>query len=75
MPLRRRRSHYQQLTRTIERDCVIGLHDVRDFLSTILQKDLARMYPLCMIVGCNGQEMVLLQEDRIPGSHVAQLRR
>ncbi|GFY31263.1 DDE_3 domain-containing protein [Trichonephila clavipes] len=64
MPLRRRTSHYQQLPE-IE----------RDFLSTKLHKDLDGMYPLCIIVESSDQGMVLPQEDRIPGSHVALLRR
>ncbi|GBN85764.1 hypothetical protein AVEN_84072-1 [Araneus ventricosus] len=45
-----------------------------DFLSAILQKDLAGMYPLCMIVDSSGQGKVLPQEDRVPGGHVALLR-
>ena len=43
-----------------------------DFLSAILQKDLAGMYPLCMIVGGHGK--VLSQEDQVPGDHVPLLR-
>ncbi|GFU52730.1 transposable element Tc1 transposase [Trichonephila clavipes] len=46
-----------------------------DFLSAILQKDVAEMYPLCMIVLSSDQGMVLLQEDRALGGHVALLRR
>jgi hypothetical protein len=45
-----------------------------DFLSAILQQDLAGMYPLCMIVGSSGQGQVPPQEDRVPGGHVPLLR-
>ncbi|GBN66271.1 hypothetical protein AVEN_232778-1 [Araneus ventricosus] len=65
MPLRRRRSHYQQLTE-FERGRVVGLREGGLF-SAILQKDLAGIYPLCMIVGRSGQGKVLPQEDRVPG--------
>ncbi|GBM39406.1 hypothetical protein AVEN_97023-1 [Araneus ventricosus] len=41
----------------------------------MLQKDLAGMYPLCMIAGSSGQGKVQPQEDRVPGGHVALLRR
>ncbi|GFU08566.1 adhesion G protein-coupled receptor B2 [Trichonephila clavipes] len=34
------------------------------FLATILQKDLAGMYPLSMIIGSSGVEIILPQEDR-----------
>ncbi|GBN23883.1 hypothetical protein AVEN_145391-1 [Araneus ventricosus] len=37
-----------------------------DFLSAILQKGLAGMYPLCMIVGSSCQRKVLPQGDRVP---------
>ncbi|GFU74218.1 calcitonin receptor [Trichonephila clavipes] len=37
-------------------------------------KDLDGMYPLCTIVGRSDQEMVLPQEDRVPGGQVALLR-
>ncbi|GBM24247.1 hypothetical protein AVEN_46030-1 [Araneus ventricosus] len=72
MPLRRRRSHYQQLTE-FERGRAVGLRE-GGFLSAIFQKDLAGMYPLCMIVGSSGQGKVLTHEDRVPGGHVALLR-
>ncbi|GFY09128.1 hypothetical protein TNCV_4663191 [Trichonephila clavipes] len=36
------------------------------FVSTILHKDLAEMYPFCKIVGSSSQGMVLSQEDRVP---------
>ncbi|GFX05444.1 uncharacterized protein TNCV_1007661 [Trichonephila clavipes] len=52
---------------------VIELREGR-FFSTISHKDLAGMYPLCMIVGSNGQGMVLPQEDRIPCGSEALLR-
>ncbi|GFW26186.1 transposable element Tc1 transposase [Trichonephila clavipes] len=45
-----------------------------DFISAVLQKDLAGMHTLCMIVLNSGQGMVLPQEDRIPGGLVALLR-
>ncbi|GBM00901.1 hypothetical protein AVEN_151363-1 [Araneus ventricosus] len=62
MPLRRRRSHYQQLTE-FEREA----YEKVDFLSAILQKGLVGMYPLCMIVGSSGQGKILPQEDRVSG--------
>ena len=46
-----------------------------DFLSVILQKDLAGMYPPCIVVESSDQERVLPQEDLVPGYHVALLRR
>ncbi|GFV33607.1 hypothetical protein TNCV_4567221 [Trichonephila clavipes] len=38
-----------------------------DFLSAILQKDLAGMYPLCIIKGNSGQGMVLPHKDPVLG--------
>ncbi|GFW08493.1 hypothetical protein TNCV_2775151 [Trichonephila clavipes] len=35
----------------------------------ILKKDMTGMYPLCMIVGSNGQGMIPSQEDWVPGGH------
>ncbi|GBN29733.1 hypothetical protein AVEN_158406-1 [Araneus ventricosus] len=69
MPLRRRRSHYQQLTE-YERCRVVGLRKGGFSVHDIAE----RLYPLCMIVGSGGQGKVLHQEDRVPGGHVALLR-
>lgn len=46
-----------------------------DFLISILQKDLIGIYPLWMILGSGSQKKVLPQEFRVPGGHVALLRR
>ncbi|GFV04618.1 uncharacterized protein TNCV_294951 [Trichonephila clavipes] len=62
MPARRRRNHYQQLTE-FERGRVD--YEKADFLPTILQKDLAGMYPLSIIVWSSGQGMVMHQENRV----------
>ncbi|GFW01537.1 hypothetical protein TNCV_5137201 [Trichonephila clavipes] len=40
-----------------------------EFLSTILQKDLIRMYPLWMVFGRNGPEKALPQENYDPTTH------
>ncbi|GFV62543.1 uncharacterized protein TNCV_3867241 [Trichonephila clavipes] len=44
-----------------------------DFLPSILQKNLAGIYPLYVIVS-SGQGMVLSQENRVSGDHEAVLR-
>lgn len=72
MPLRRRRSHYQQLTE-FERGRLNEAYEKVGFLSARLRKGLAGMHPLCMNVGSSGQGKALPQEDRVPGGHVALL--
>ncbi|GFU57216.1 uncharacterized protein TNCV_3634081 [Trichonephila clavipes] len=67
MPLRRRRSHYQQLTE-FGRGSVIGLLE-GGFSFRNIEERLVGMYPLCMIVGGSGKGMVLLQEDWVPRGH------
>ncbi|GFV66302.1 uncharacterized protein TNCV_2737161 [Trichonephila clavipes] len=64
---------YQQLTQ-FGQGRVIGLREGGFSFRDILQKDLARMYPLCMILGSSGQVLTLPQEDRIRGGHVELLR-
>ncbi|GFU87450.1 uncharacterized protein TNCV_2445841 [Trichonephila clavipes] len=73
MPLRRQRSNYQQFTE-FERGHVIDVMDEKvGFSPVILQKDLAGMYSLCMIVESSGQGMILPQEDPVPEDHLALL--
>ncbi|GBM77764.1 hypothetical protein AVEN_231573-1 [Araneus ventricosus] len=72
MALRRRRSHYQQLTE-FERGHVVRLREGGFSFRDIAER-LAGIYPLYMIVGNSGQEKVLPQEDRVPGGHVALMR-
>ncbi|GFV15498.1 uncharacterized protein TNCV_4835241 [Trichonephila clavipes] len=71
MPLLRQRSHYQQLPE-FERGRVIELRGGR-FSFRNIAKRLGRNVSIehdC----CNGQGIVLLQEDRVPGGHVARLK-
>ncbi|GFV59480.1 hypothetical protein TNCV_2825201 [Trichonephila clavipes] len=45
-------------------------YEKEDLHSAILQKYLARMYPLCMIVARRGQAVVQPQENRVPGDQM-----
>lgn len=71
MPLRLRRSHYQQFSE-FELGRVIDLRE--SLLSAVLQKNLAGMYSLCMSFNNNDQGKVLPQETRVPSGYVALLR-
>ncbi|GFU40272.1 uncharacterized protein TNCV_1733721 [Trichonephila clavipes] len=73
MLLRRQRSHYQQLIK-FKRDHIIGLRD-GGFFPHDISEDMARMYPLCMIVESRGQGIVLPQKDRVSGGYVALMGR
>jgi transposase len=72
MPLRRRRSHYQQLTE-LERGRVIGLREGGFSFRDIAER-LGRNVSTVHACWSSGQMKVLLQEDRVPGGHVALLR-
>ncbi|GFX01056.1 uncharacterized protein TNCV_4580221 [Trichonephila clavipes] len=72
MPLRRPRNHFNSSSNLNE--VLLNGYEKSDLLSAKFQKDLAGMYPLCMIVGSSDQGMVLPQEDRVPRFHVALLR-
>ncbi|GBM08582.1 hypothetical protein AVEN_52431-1 [Araneus ventricosus] len=72
MPLRRRRSHYQQLTE-FERDLVVGLRDGGFSFRDIAER-LGRNISTVHNCWQQGKGKVLPQEDRVSGGHVALLR-
>ncbi|GBN92196.1 hypothetical protein AVEN_213020-1 [Araneus ventricosus] len=72
MPLRRRRSHYQQLTE-FERGRVVGQRE-GGFSSRDIAERLGRNVSTLMIIDRSGEGKVLPQEDLVPGGHVALLR-
>ncbi|GFU63632.1 hypothetical protein TNCV_4588371 [Trichonephila clavipes] len=69
MPLRRRRSHYQQFAE-FERGCVIGLREGGFSFSDIAKRLRHNVSAVHALFGSSGQGMVLLLENWVPDGHV-----